>query len=151
MRSVNFFFLLAAFLLFANVSGAQTAGSTTNTWGTNYWPILVSPGFYQTNQVYQQGAYKPITLGNITSTNEVVQGWYAINPTNGLTPAPGYPGYYIIGTFSNNFVSGTNSGSWATNFNGSGLSVVSPVVIGVGISGGVGGTANPYTNTIYIP
>jgi hypothetical protein len=124
---------------------AQTIGSASNITGTNYYPVQVSAGIFQTNQVWQSGAFKTVTLGNITGTNETVTGWYVINPTNGLVPAPGFPGYYIIGSFTNSFVSGTNGGSWSTTFNGPGVSVPCPVYLGLGI------TPVGVTNTAYVP
>ena len=145
MRHFYSFLLILAFLLCAVDSRAQTIGSSTNVSGTNYYPVQISAGVYQTNQVYQAGAYKTITLGNITSTNETVTGYYVVNPTNGLVAAPGLPGYYIIGSFTNSFATGTNGGSWSTTFNGSGQTVSCPVYLGLAITGGT------FTNTAYVP
>ena len=142
--------ILAVFALFSVEIQAQTVGSSSNISGTNYFPVLQSAGIYQTNQVYQAGAYKTVTLGNITSTNEVVTGYYVFNPTNGLTPAPGLPGYYIAGSFTNSFVSGTNGGSWSTTFNGTGIMVACPVYIGLNLSAG-NGVWFAFTNTAYVP
>jgi hypothetical protein len=139
--------LFTAVLIFAScvLSQAQTIGSASNITGTNYYPVLVSAGIYQTNQPFHGGAYKTITLGNITSTNETVTGYYVVNPTNGLVPAPGLPGYYIIGSFTNSFASGTNGGSWSTTFSGNGISVPEPLYLGLAITGGA------FTNTAYAP
>ena len=144
MKNIFFAFLILP-LLFAVESQAQTVGSSSNVSGTNYWPVLQSAGVYQTNQVYQAGAYKTVTVGNISSTNENIAGYYVFNPTNGLTPAPGLPGYFIAGTFTNSFASGTNGGSWSTTFNGLGVTVLCPVQFGFAISGGT------FTNTLYVP
>ena len=145
------FTLIFAFLLASLTFAvrAQTVGSSTTIYGTNYYPILVSAGVYQTNSVYQAGAYKTITLGGITSTNEVVTGYYVFNPTNGLTPAPGLPGYYISGAFTNSFVAGTNGGSWSTTFNGTGITVACPAQLGIALSAGTG--TGTFTNTAYVP
>lgn len=145
MRQLYSFLLIVAFLLCAAGSGAQTIGSSSNISGTNYYPVLISVGVYQTNMVYQAGAYKTVVLGNITSTNETVTGYYVVNPTNGLVPAPGLPGYYIVGSFTNSFASGTNGGSWSTTFNGTGQTVPCPVYLGLAITGGA------FTNTAYVP
>jgi hypothetical protein len=145
MRLFYSFLIIPAFLLCAAGARAQTIGSSSNVGGTNYFPVLVSAGVYQTNQVYQAGAYKTVTLGGITSTNETVTGWYVVNPTNGLVPAPGMPGYYIIGSFTNSFSSGTNGGSWSTTFNGTGQTVPCPVYLGLAI------TPAGTTNTGYVP
>lgn len=142
--------VLAALVLTGLSASAQTVGSSSNITGTNYFPVLVTAGLYQTNQVYQAGAYKTITLGNITSTNEGVTGYYVVNPTNGLVPAPGLPGYYIIGSFSNSFAAGTNGGSWSTTFNGLGQTVFCPVYLGLAITGTNGGGV-AITNTAYVP
>jgi hypothetical protein len=141
--------LIVVILVCAGVSNAQTVGSSSNISGTNYWPVLVSAGVYQTNPVYQAGAYKTVTLGNITSTNETVTGYYVVNPTNGLVPAPGLPGYFIIGSFTNSFVAGTNGGSWSTTFNG-GATVQCPVQLGLALSAG-NGIWFALTNTAYVP
>jgi len=137
--------LVGLAILMAFSANAQTYGSVTNLTGTNWAQVLTSPGVFQTNFVFQAGAYKTITIGNIANTNEVVQGWYAVNPTNGLTPAPGYPGYFIVGSFSNSFAAGTNGGSWSTTFNGTGQTVSCPVVLGIGISPAA------TTNSVYVP
>ena len=150
MRFFTSFLIAAAILCGAIESQAQTIGSSSNITGTNYFPILVSPGVFQTNQVYQAGAYKTITLGNITSTNELVTGYYVFNPTNGLTPAPGLPGYYIANTFSNSFATGTNGGSWSTTFNGGGVTVLCPSQLGLALSP-ANGTGGPFTNSAYVP
>jgi len=138
-------FLILTIALLAIGARAQTVGSSSNIYGTNYFPVLASAGVYQTNFVYQQGAYKTITLGNITSTNETVTGYYVVNPTNGLVAAPGLPGYYIVGSFTNSFATGTNGGSWSTTFNGTGQTVACPVYLGLAITGG------SFTNTAYVP
>lgn len=145
MKQVFAISIFLAVLLCGVALWAQTVGSSSNISGTNYWPILVSPGVYQTNSVYQSGAYKTVTLGNITSTNEVVTGYYVFNPTNGLTAAPGLPGYYISSAFTNSFSAGTNGGSWSTTFNGGGVTVQCPAQLGIAITGG------NFTNTAYVP
>lgn len=141
----NFIFTFLIFLTAVGAASAQTVGSATNVWGTNYWPILVSAGVYQTNNVYQAGAYKTVTVGNITSTNENIAAYYVFNPTNGLTPAPGLPGYYIANVTTNSFASGTNGGAYSFTFNGTGVSVFCPVQFGFAISGG------NFTNSLYVP
>ena len=146
-----FLILLIAFglLLSSFDSSAQTVGSVTNISGTNYFPVQSSPGVFQTNSAFWGSAYKTITLGNISNTNELIQGYYVINPTNGLTPAPGFPGYYIIGSFSNSFNAGTNGGAWSYTFNGIGVTVPSALYLGLAISSnGVSGT---FTNSAYVP
>ena len=142
MKKTLFAFLI---LLAAFYSQAQTVGSSSNVSGTNYWPILVSAGTYQTNQVYQAGAYKTVAVGNITSTNENIAAYYVFNPTNGLTPAPGLPGYYIANVSTNSFAAGTNGGAYSFTFNGSGVTVLCPAQFGFAISGG------SFTNTLYVP
>jgi len=143
-------FLAALVLLMAAFNaGAQTVGAATNIWGTNYFPVQISAGVSQTNQVYQAAAFKTVALGNITATNEGVFLYYVVNPTNGLTPAPGLPGWYIIGQVTNNFAGGTNGGSWSTTFNGTGSNVQCQVQLGIIILGAPGGSL--YTNTAYVP
>lgn len=137
--------IAAAILLSVFGVQAQTVGSSSNITGTNYFPVLVSAGLYQTNQVYQSAAYKTITLGNITSTNETVVLYYTVVITNGLVLAPGTSNQYIIGAYTNSFASGTNGGSWATTFNGTGATVPCPVSLGILIQGG------NFTNTAYVP
>lgn len=138
-------FIFAAVLLGGFSAQSQTVGSTASVSGTNYWPVNVSAGVYQTNSVYQQAAYKTVTVGNITSTNETITGYYVFNPTNGLVPAPGLPGYFICGAFTNSFATGTNGGAWSTTFNGAGVTVLCPVQFGFAITGG------NFTNTLYVP
>jgi hypothetical protein len=145
MRKLSFYLMAAALFLAAGISRAQTVGSASNVNGTNYWPILVSAGVYQTNQVYQAGAYKTVTVGGITSTNENIAAYYVFNPTNGLTPAPGLPGYYIANFVTNSFAAGTNGGAYSFTFNGGGVTVACPVQFGFAITGG------NFTNTLYVP
>ena len=145
-----FLILLLLAIFCAVETRAQTVGSSSLITGTNYFPVLISAGQYQTNNVYQAAAYKTITLGNISSTNETVTGYYVFNPTNGLTPAPGLPGYYIANSFTNSFVAGTNSGAWSTNFNGGGVTVACPVQLGIALSAG-NGVFFLYTNSCYVP
>jgi len=154
MKRFNFSLLLAMVLICALDAKAQTYGSASTISGTNYQPVFVSAGAgSQTNYVYQAGAYKTVTLGNIVSTNETVVFYYDFNPTNGLTPSPGHPGYYISSAYTNSFAAGTNGGSWSTTFNGSGVTIQCPVYLGVAITGtNAGGSAGyPPTNTIYVP
>lgn len=151
MKRIFQFLFLAAFIVIASISQAQTVGSSSNVSGTNYWPVLVSAGVYQTNQVYQAGAYKTLTVGNIASTNEIITAYYVFNPTNGLTPAPGLPGYFIANATTNSFATGTNGGAWSTTFNGGGVTVACPVQFGFAITGtNMSGPAT-ITNTLYVP
>lgn len=143
MKNLALTFLI---LLLAAVGvRAQTVGSSSNISGTNYFPVLASAGVYQTNQVYQTAAYKTVTLGNITSTNETVILYYTVVLTNGLVLAPGTTNQYVINAYTNSFASGTNGGSWSTTFNGTGATVPSPVSLGIVITGGA------FTNTAYVP
>ena len=144
-------FLVLLFVLMAISSQAQTVGSASNVTGTNYWLVVASAGGYQTNSIYQAAAYKTVAIGNITSTNETVVVYYVFNPTNGLVPAPGLPGYFIANATTNSFVTGTNGGSWSTTFNGVGISVLCPVQFGFAITGT--NMTSPYTitNTLYVP
>ncbi len=139
-------FLVSLVLMLALVGvQAQTIGSSTNIGGTNYFPIAISPGVFQTNTPYQTAAYKTITLGGISYTNETVAGYYCVQLTNGMSLAPGTSNYYVIGAFTNNFAAGTNGGSWSYSFNGAGFTMQCPVFLGIVISGG------NYTNSVYVP
>ena len=151
MRNFHSILIVAALFMGALVSNAQTVGSSSNITGTNYFPIQVSAGLFQTNQVYQAGAYKTITLGNIASTNETVAGYYVFNPTNGLTPAPGLPGYFISGAFTNSFATGTNGGAYSIAFNGTGVTVQCPAQLGIAITGTNMSGPPTITNSCYVP
>jgi len=142
---------LAVFALFAFGLRAQTVGSSSLITGTNYFPILISPGIYQTNQIYQAGAYKPVTLGNIASTNETVTAYYIVNPTNGLVPVPNLPGWFFTGNgYTNSFASGTNGGSYSFNFNGTGQTVLCPAQLMIALTG-TNLNGSPVTNSAYVP
>ncbi len=143
-------FLMALAVLCAVESQAQTVGSSSNITGTNFYPIQVSAGIYQTNQPYQAGAFKTITLGNITTTNETVILYYAVPLTNGLVLVPGTTNLYIINSFTNSFATGTNGGSWSTTFNGTGVTMSCPASLGIAISG-TNAAGQQLTNTAYVP
>ena len=150
MKNLLFTFIFAVALIFlACKSEAQTIGTATPVGGTNYF-LVQNSGVAQTNQPFFNAAYKSVAIGAIASTNEVITGYYVCNPTNGLAPAPGLPGYYIIGSFSNSFASGTNGGTLATTFNGSGATVLTPLYLGFTLTG-TNANGTPITNTIYVP
>jgi hypothetical protein len=135
--------LIATLALAALGAQAQTYGSGTNIWGTNNVPINIGAGSYLTNSAYFSVPGKSLTLGNITSTNETVIGWYGFQIPATWQLVPGSTNIYAIGYFTNSFASGTNGGTWSTN--------IPAIYANINFAGYMGLNVYPYTNSAYVP
>ena len=142
-----FAFLILAALLCAVESQAQTYGGGSSVTGTNFVYAQSSLGNYVTNvQSYNQPA-RALLLSGITTTNENVIGYYGFVVPSAYPLLPGTSNVFVTGTFTNNFNSGTNGGSWSTNLPGVfGQQVNLLGVMALAISG-TNSAGQPLTNT----
>ena len=133
---------LTVLVLGWNQAEAQTFGGGIPVTG-NTNAVLQNSGVPQTNFWALSIPSKSLTLSGISSTNETAIGYYAfqIPPTWAL--APGSTNIYIVGTFTNSFAAGTNSGTWTTNI----PAVFYPINSGTYMGLEIGN----YTNTAYVP
>ena len=137
-------FLLALMVLVALLLGflpgrSQTVGSTTPVTGVTNFPVL-SGTTPITNFFANSLPAKAVTASGIANTNAWFSYTYVLTLpgyTNGL-----WTNQYPIGGFTNNFLAGTNGGSWSTNFSGY-TNIAFPVILQI----------NTGTNTInfYVP
>lgn len=123
------------------VSGrAQTYGGSYPLLGqTNI--LVYSGSTYITNYVGISLPAKVVTLSGIVTTNQTFGYTYLLS-LPGYTNGP-WTNLYPLGGFTNNFLTGTNSGSWATNYPGGYTNLVFPLILNL----------NTGTNSVnvYIP
>ncbi|MDE2104978.1 MAG: hypothetical protein KGL39_47510 [Patescibacteria group bacterium] len=115
MKKIVSIMAIAAVFLAAKVN-AQTYGAGTTVWGgTNIAAVQSSIGVFQTNIGSVYMPQKTLILANISQTNETVIGTYGFQLPDSWKLLPGSTNIYIVGSFTNSFAGGTNSGSWTTN------------------------------------
>ena len=156
----NFFLrlMIGITVLTGITAGAQTFGGGIPVSGNTNAQMQNSSYVVVSNNVLGSLPQKTLVLSGIFSTNENVWGYYGFRVDPSLYPlAPGTTNVFILSTFTNNFIGGTNvngSGTWTTNFPQFNLNALCPSIMGLtigGLTNVAGLPVNPYTNNAYVP
>ena len=128
-------------LSFGIVANAQTIGSGTAVTGTTNAPLTISGQAPFTNQLPVLFPTRSVLVSGITETNETIvfsYGFQLAGTTNVL----------IVASMTNKFLTGTNSGSWFTNFPAMNLNA--PIIPYAQMSIGSNFVTFPVTNTVFV-
>ena len=130
--------IVAAILLGALGAQAQTFGGGITVTGNTNAQMQNSPGVITTNWLTFTSLPRTIVLSGISSTNETAIGYYGFTIPSGWYLMPGTTNVYVVSSFTNSFATGTNGGTWTTNF-----PYVSQQVPTIGVMGlGIGANTN---------
>ena len=144
MKRIIIALLLFLVLLLVPTIKAQTFGSGWTVTGNTNALFQVTPGFVLTNSGYMSVPQKGLILSGISDTNETAIGYYGFKVPTNYYLMPGTTNVYVFASFTNSFASGTNNGTWSTNFPPINQQQISlPVVMGLSIGAD--------TNTAYSP
>lgn len=137
MKNLILITLTTLVLIICKSVSAQTFGGPLTFTGTTNAVLLIG-GVPQTNAFSFTIPPKNLWLYGVSNTNETFIGSYGIQIVTATST-----NLVILASMTNSFASGTNSGTWMTNFPSVQISF-SPVTI---MQAGIG--AN--TNQIYVP
>jgi hypothetical protein len=150
MKKLIFSTIAILALMFSAGARAQTFGGGIPVWG-NTNALLMNAGVGVSNTLFGSIPTKSLTLSGITSSNEYFIGYYGFKVnTNLYTLLPGTYDTYVLVLSSNNFIGGTNGGTFTTNFPPSNPAAPFGTFMGITI-GSLTNAATTYTNTAYVP
>ena len=150
MKKLIFSAIATLAVMLSVSAGAQTFGGGVPVYG-NTNALLQNAGAGVSNTLFGSIPSKSLTLSSISSSNEYFNVYYGFKVnTNLYTLMPGTFDTYILVASSNNFLGGTNGGTFTTNYSAVNPSASLATFMGISI-GSLTNATYTYTNTVYVP